>query len=130
MIWSFKSFVCVCFVYVSLYLNLVHTNVNAHTPSLPTLSINRPNYNTKQPQVLWRGSDFDFLPNLRRPMEKRPFDNEIEQTVVERKLQQEYNGNKKKATARGLRAHYDTLLPRWKGTVLTAVSSIKLYLKV
>ena len=129
MIWSFKSFVCVCFVYVSLYLNLVHTNTML-TPSLPTLSINLPNYNTKQPQVLWRGSDFDFLPNLRRPMEKRPFDNEIEQTVVERKLQQEYNGNKKKATARGLRAHYDTLLPRWKGTVLTAVSSIKLYLKV
>lgn len=80
------------------------------------------NYIT-QPQVLWRGSDFDFLPNLRRPMEKRPFNNEIEQTVVERKLQQEYNGNMKKATARGLRAHYDTLLPRWKGTVLTAVSS-------
>ena len=91
-----------------------------------TLSINLPKiiYLKTQPQVLWRGSDFDFLPNLRRPMEKRPFDNKIEQTVVERKLQQEYNGNKKKATARGLRAHYDTLLPRWKGTVLTAVSSI------
>ena len=115
-------YLCTSILYTPTY--------NAHTPSLPTLSINLPNYNTKQPQVLWRGSDFDFLPNLRRPMEKRPFDNEIEQTVVERKLQQEYNGNKKKATARGLRAHYDTLLPRWKGTVLTAVSSIKLYLKV
>ena len=123
--------VCVCAfcVYVCISVYLVHTNTML-TPSLPTLSINLPNYNTKQPQVLWRGSDFDFLPNLRRPMEKRPFDNEIEQTVVERKLQQEYNGNKKKATARGLRAHYDTLLPRWKGTVLTAVSSIKLFLKV
>ena len=115
--------VCVCAfcVYVCISVYLVHTNTML-TPSLPTLSINLPNYNTKQPQVLWRGSDFDFLRNLRRPMEKRPFDNEIEQTVVERKLQQEYNGNKKKATARGLRAHYDTLLPRWKGTVLTAVS--------
>ena len=111
-----------------IYLSCTHQH-HAYTIS-STLSFNLPNYNTKQPQVLWRGSDFDFLPNLRRPMEKRPFDNEIEQTVVERKLQQEYNGNKKKATARGLRAHYDTLLPRWKGTVLTAVSSIKLFLKV
>ena len=122
-----------CFVYVSLYLNLVHTNIQcSHTISsiLSQSTFQKSYHLKKQPQVLWRGSDFDFLPNLRRPMEKRPFDNEIEQTVVERKLQQEYNGNKKKATARGLRAHYDTLLPRWKGTVLTAVSSIKLFLKV
>lgn len=62
--------------------------------------------------MIWRGSDFSYLPSLARPRPVKPYAFKLGE------------GEKptKAAAIRALRGNYDQILPRWKGVVLTAES--------
>lgn len=62
------------------------------------------------PQLIWRGSDFNYLPGLTRPRPVKPYAFKLK----------EDEHNIKTAAIRALRENYAQLLPRWKGVVLTA----------
>lgn len=64
------------------------------------------------PQVMWRGSDFAYLPSLTRPRPVKPY----AYKVVEGEQDTEASG------IQALRNSYDKLLPRWKGVTITAES--------
>ncbi|KAL7540593.1 hypothetical protein ACHAWF_006729 [Thalassiosira exigua] len=72
------------------------------------------------PQVVWRGTDFGYLPSLRRPRLIRPLGNGIEKMVERRKAEHPRLRDKKRAATEALRESYERLAPRWKGVVLTA----------
>ena len=78
------------------------------------------------PVVIWRGSDFNYLPTLRKPREVRPLEKEgpIEgqiQHVIAKRPNLE---RKKQAAAFVLRQHYSELTPRWKGVSISADSEV------
>ena len=75
-----------------------------------------------KPQVIWRGTDFGYLPTLSRPKLSAPIKNNIEKFVEDRKLSHEGRQSKMMEATKALREKYDQLLPRWKGAVLSAVS--------
>ena len=75
-----------------------------------------------QPQLIWRGTDFGYLPTLRRPKHSAPLGNYLEDLVKECISSQEGEENKMIEATKALREKYDLLPPRWKGAVLTAVS--------
>ncbi len=68
-----------------------------------------------QPQLIWRGSDFGYLPSLIRPRPIKPHGY---------KLHKDEQPNKASAV-RALRENYAPLLPRWKGVVLTAEAELE-----
>ena len=75
-----------------------------------------------QPQVIWRGTDFNYLNLVLKPRLKMPFDASIGKLIEERKSAYADDDQQgKKATVDVLRGKYDKLLPRWKGVVMTAV---------
>ncbi|KAL7534118.1 hypothetical protein ACHAXR_005643 [Thalassiosira sp. AJA248-18] len=64
------------------------------------------------PQLIWRGSDFGYLPSLTRPRPIKPHAFKVGKGEQ----------NTKDAAIRALRENYERLLPRWKGVVITAES--------
>lgn len=65
-----------------------------------------------KPQLVWRGSDFNFLPSLCRAV--RP------STGIVHASPRIGWGRRRHGAIRALAREYDTLLPRWKAAVLTA----------
>lgn len=78
------------------------------------------------PTVIWRGSDFNFLPTLRRPRELRPLESEgpIEEQIKKVIAKRPNLERKKQAAAFILRQHYAELTPRWKGVSISADSEV------
>ena len=78
------------------------------------------NWDELIPQVVWRGTDFDYLrtiyPTLYRP----------EYAVVEDNIKPDLTTfKKKKAAASSLRKVFASLPPRWQGVVFTAEAEIE-----
>lgn len=69
------------------------------------------------PQLVWRGTDFQFL----------SFQNDLERPSYEKYVQGKANPNadQKKAATTILRQNYQKLIPRWKGVVFTAEAEIE-----
>ena len=81
------------------------------------------------PQVIWRATDFNYLFILKNPRLQFPFNNPIYYEIKNRQEALTQTGETdqlslKMATTEVLREHYDELLPRWKGTVLTAEAEL------
>jgi len=78
-----------------------------------------------KPQVVWRGTDFTYLPSLIKPQFYQPFDISIYRMMEEREsAYADDEQGKKKAVVEVLREKYDGLLPRWKGAVMTAEAEL------
>ena len=78
-----------------------------------------------QPQLIWRGTDFGYLELLMDPMLSQPFGDTIEHEIGVRQAAQTSQRDKMRVTTEVLREHYDELLPRWKGAVLTAEAELE-----
>lgn len=74
--------------------------------------------------MVWRGTDFIYLPVLIKPRLSQAFQPIIKHSIVERTSEQADQRSKMKAAADVLREHYDELLPRWKGALLTAEADL------
>jgi len=77
------------------------------------------------PQVIWRGTDFGYLPLLARPKKTQPLGEHIESLVIERKLRGESKEDKMMEATQALRENYELLLPRWKGCVISAEAELE-----
>mmetsp|Transcript_26906 Transcript_26906/g.57694 ORF Transcript_26906/g.57694 Transcript_26906/m.57694 type:complete len:601 (-) Transcript_26906:68-1870(-) len=68
------------------------------------------------PQLIWRGTDFGYLPTLQsRPSLVHPDSRKFVPP----------KGNKRVAAITALNGKYDTLLPRWKGIALSADAELQ-----
>lgn len=90
-------------------------------------------WDTLIPQVIWRGTDMEYIPHFLGTrsstlVHRRPnFEVDVEPHVLDEQeqaggkdLEDDENAKKKLAATRAMRNIYDELLPRWKGVVLTA----------
>lgn len=71
------------------------------------------------PQVVWRGTDFGYLRgiyNLRMPDPKADIADKIDPAVTEQTTRE---------NVAALREIYDSLIPRWKGVVVTAEAELE-----
>jgi len=64
------------------------------------------------PQLIWRGSDFCYLPSLTRPQKIKPYAYKLSPGQQ----------NTDELATQALRENYDQLTHRWKGVTLTAES--------
>lgn len=73
------------------------------------------------PTVVWRGTDFSYLTSLqsRHKIMKRPQPSQFIKLSPDRK-------NRRQVAIRKLREHYNSLLPRWKGVVLSEEAKVEL----
>lgn len=67
------------------------------------------------PQLIWRGSDFCYLPTLTRPQQMKPYGYKLKPD----------ERNTDESAIRALRDNYDRLPPRWKGVLLSAESELE-----
>lgn len=68
-----------------------------------------------QPQLIWRGSDFCYLPTLTRPRLNQPY-------AYRQRAGEE---DARKAAVAALRDNYDGLPPRWKGVTLSGEAALE-----
>mmetsp|Transcript_26905 Transcript_26905/g.57690 ORF Transcript_26905/g.57690 Transcript_26905/m.57690 type:complete len:599 (-) Transcript_26905:75-1871(-) len=73
------------------------------------------------PQLIWRGTDFSYLPSL-RPRQKLVHPDSSKLVPRGKNIS---NENKRVAAITALNGKYDTLQPRWKGTALTADAELQ-----
>ncbi|KAL7540704.1 hypothetical protein ACHAXR_010313 [Thalassiosira sp. AJA248-18] len=84
------------------------------------------------PQLIWRGTDFSYLPTLTRTSRRlsAPINNRMERMVRKSSLERRGSKLDKKIAVTGvLREMYDGLLPRWKAVVLSAEAELEVELK-
>ncbi|KAL7540061.1 hypothetical protein ACHAXR_009832 [Thalassiosira sp. AJA248-18] len=72
------------------------------------------------PQLVWRGTDFAFLPLLVHPKPFSPFALPTISQKLKVASKETDQLRRMVATSEALRESYDKLLPRWKGVSLTA----------
>jgi len=78
------------------------------------------------PQVMWRGTDHTYLPNLLNPASSRPVDDYIGDYIQQQISSRAYKQGRKRVVMRTLMfRHYKKLLPRWKGVALTAQAEME-----
>mmetsp|Transcript_5385 Transcript_5385/g.11744 ORF Transcript_5385/g.11744 Transcript_5385/m.11744 type:complete len:577 (+) Transcript_5385:304-2034(+) len=77
-----------------------------------------------EPQVVWRGTDFNYLPLLVQPRQQQASDLSLDRTIEELTSLEDPQEGKMNATVQVLRDVYDILTPRWKGVVLTAEAEL------
>jgi len=73
------------------------------------------------PQVVWRGSDFSYITDMRPELYRPYVDTDIASRID---MSQDYN-EVRIAAIKILQEHYDEFLPRWKGVVWTAVAELE-----
>lgn len=84
-----------------------------------TLVFGKSKFEDLIPQVIWRGTDFGYLRgilHLRMPDPKADVTDKIDPAVT---------GQSTKKNVAAMRESYDSLIPRWKGVVLTAEAEVE-----
>lgn len=76
-------------------------------------------WETLIPQVVWRGTDFNYL-NTVLHLERASISRELEE-----KLKTTEEATRKTALTQSLKDRYEGMMPRWKAVVLTAESEIE-----
>ena len=75
------------------------------------------------PQVVWRGTDYAYLPKLGLGLSRlRPLDYEDIASKID--VTHDFNLDQKKIAVAALRERYDHIAPRWQGVIWTAEAEL------
>ena len=103
---------------------LPRSEENPEGAVLPEYITNGGIYEDLIPQVVWRGTDYAYLPQLGLGLSQRPLDYEDIASKSKIDVTHDFNLDQKKIAVAALRERYDHIAPRWQGVIWTAEAEL------